>query len=53
MFGKKGENGVSTPHVLIMRSCAHTQTKNSKEGLFINTRYFTPFGLNAKSSKSY
>ena len=37
IFGKKGENGVSTPHVLSMRSYAHTQAKHAKEGLFIET----------------
>ena len=44
MFGKKEENGVSTTHVLSMRSYAHKKAKHSKEGpFFIKTCYFTPF----------
>ena len=44
MFGTREENGVSTPHVLSMRSYARTQAKHAKEGLFIKTCYFTLFG---------
>ena len=31
MFGKREENGVSTPHVLCMRSYAHAQGKHAKK----------------------
>ena len=30
MFGKREENGVSNPHVLSMRSYAHTLEKHAK-----------------------
>ena len=33
MFGTREENGVITPHVLSMRSYAHTQAKYAKMGL--------------------
>ena len=31
IFGKREENGVSTPHVLSMGSYAHTQAKHAKK----------------------
>ena len=53
MFGTREENGVSTPHVLSMRSCAHTQAKHAKKD-FISKHTILPLqGLNAKSCKSY
>ena len=42
MFGKREENGVSTPHVLSMRPYAHIQTKHAKKGLLVKTCLFTP-----------
>jgi len=35
MFGKREENGVSTPHVLSMRSYAHTQEKHDKRDILV------------------
>ena len=32
IFGKREENGVSTPHVLSMRPYAHIQAKHAKKG---------------------
>ena len=34
MFGKKEENGVSTPHVLSMGPYAYTQAKHDKNNFF-------------------
>ena len=35
MYGKKEENGVSTSHVLSMRSYAHTQAKHAKRDFLL------------------
>ena len=32
IFGKREENGVSTPHILSMRLYAHTKAKHAKKG---------------------
>ena len=32
VFGKMGENGVSTPHVLSMKLYAHITIKHAKQG---------------------
>ena len=37
MFGKREENGVSTPHVLSMRLYGHIQAKHAKKGLLVKT----------------
>ena len=53
MIGTRVENGVSTPHVLSMKSYAHTQ-ENILKGTFYQSFPFYPILLlNAKSSKSY
>ena len=36
MFEKKGENGVSTPHVLSMGSYAHAKEKHDKSSIYQN-----------------
>ena len=36
------ENGVSTPHVLSIRSYAHTQSKHAKMGILSNMQFY-PF----------
>ena len=53
MFGIREENGVSTPHILSMRSSAHTQAKYAKKGLLSKLDFLSLLGLNEKSSKSY
>ena len=35
MFGTREGNGVSTPHVLSIRSYAHTQAKHAKRDFFV------------------
>ena len=53
MFGIREENGVSTPHILSMRSYAHAQAKLARRD-FLSKHVILPLlGLNAKSSKSY
>ena len=53
MFGKREENGLSTPHILGMGSYAHTQAKHANRN-FLSKHVILPLlGLNAKSSKSY
>ena len=42
MFEKREENGVSTPHLLSMRSYAHTQTKYNKKDFFSRNMSFYP-----------
>lgn len=42
MFGKREENGVSTPHVLSIRPYAHTQAKHAKMGILSNMQFY-PF----------
>ena len=42
MFGKREENGVSTPYVLSMRPYAHIQAKHSKKELLVKICHFTP-----------
>ena len=44
MFGKREENGVSTPDELSMRSYAHTQAKNAKRDFLVKTCHFTRLG---------
>ena len=41
-FGTKVENGVSTPHVISVRSYAHTEAKHAKKGLFMKPCHFNP-----------
>ena len=41
MFGKKEENGVSTPHVPIMRPYEHIQAKQAKKRFIVKTCHFT------------
>ena len=53
MLGTRKKNGVSTPHLLSMRSYAHTQVKHAKKGLLSKHAILPLFGLNAKSNKSY
>ena len=48
MFGKMEENGVSTEHILNMRSYAHTQEKHEKKNFFIKTLQITPLGSKVK-----
>ena len=53
MFGKREENGVSTPNVLSMGSYEHTEVKHAKKD-FLSTHAKLPLqGLNEKSSESY
>lgn len=40
---KRKENGVSTPHVLIMRPYAHIIAKHAKKGIFSENMSFDPF----------
>ena len=40
MFGKR-ENGVSTPHIISIRSYSHTQTKHAKTHFLVKTCHFT------------
>ena len=44
LFGKREENGVSTPYILSIRSYVHTQAKHATKGLFIKTCQITPLG---------
>ena len=44
MFGKREENGNSTPHVLSMGSYAHTQEKHAKRDFLVKACHFTPLG---------
>ena len=41
MFGKREENGVSTPQVLRMRQYAHIITKHAIKGHLVKTCHFT------------
>ena len=41
MFGKKEENGVSTPHVLSMRPYAHIRAIHAKKGHLVKICHFT------------
>ena len=36
---KREENGVSTPHILSMRSYAHTQSKHAKRDFFFISKH--------------
>ena len=40
-LGKREENGVSTPHVLSMRSYAHIQAKYAKTEILVKSSQFT------------
>ena len=40
MFGKKDENGVSTPHVLSIRPYAHITPKHVKKGYLVKSCHF-------------
>ena len=53
MFGIREENGFSTPHVLSMRSYAHTQAKRAKRDFLSKYDILPLLELNAKSTKSY
>ena len=41
MFGKKQQNGVSTPHVLSMRPYAQIRAKHAKKGHLVKICPFT------------
>ena len=45
MFGKREENGVSTPHVLSIRPYAHIKAKHAKKDHLLKTYHFTPFKI--------
>ena len=51
MFGTREEYGVSTPHVLSMRSYAHTPAKHAKRDFLLKHAKLPLYELNAKSSK--
>ena len=44
MFGKREENGVSTSHVLCMRSYAHTKAKHATRIFLVKTCHFITIG---------
>ena len=43
MFGTREENEVITPHVLSIKSYAHTQVKHAKKGLLSKHAILPPF----------
>ena len=44
MFGKREENGVSTPHLLSMRPYAHIHEKHANKEMLGKTCHFTLLG---------
>ena len=52
MFGRREGNGVSTLHVLSMRSYAHTKAKHAKRDFLSKHAILPLLGLNTMSSKS-
>ena len=45
MFGTREENGVSTPHVISMRSYARTQEKHAKKDFYQSMLFYPFLGL--------